>query len=75
MRLYLCCLMISNHVPDMFIFDEPTNTLDLSSLSILTNTIKSYQGTILVISHDKHFITEIGITKNIELKISSKSTL
>lgn len=74
MRLYLCCLMISNHIPDMFILDEPTNNLDLSSLSILTNTIKSYQGTILVISHDRHFIDEIGITKSIELEISSKST-
>ncbi|MFR9165155.1 MAG: ribosomal protection-like ABC-F family protein [Dysgonomonas sp.] len=70
MRLYLCCLMISNHIPDMFILDEPTNNLDLSSLSILTNTIKSYQGTILVISHDRHFIDEIGITKSIELEIS-----
>jgi ATPase subunit of ABC transporter with duplicated ATPase domains len=69
MRLYLCCLMISNHIPDMFILDEPTNNLDLSSLSILTNTIKSYQGTILVISHDKHFINEIGITKSIEFRV------
>lgn len=73
MRLYLCCLMISNHVPDMFILDEPTNNLDLSSLSILTNTIKSYQGTILLISHDKHFADEIGITRNIELKIRDES--
>lgn len=69
MRLYVCCLMISNHFPDMFILDEPTNNLDLSSLSILTNTIKSYRGTILVISHDKHFIDEIGITKSIELEM------
>ena len=67
MRLYLCCLMISNHIPDMFILDEPTNNLDLSSLSILTNTVKNYRGTLIVISHDRHFIEEIGITKNIKL--------
>lgn len=67
MRLCLCCLMISNHVPDMFILDEPTNNLDLSSLSILTDTIKSYRGTVLVISHDMNFINEIGITRNIGL--------
>lgn len=68
MRLYLCCLMISNHIPDLLILDEPTNNLDLLSLKILTSTIKNYQGTILIISHDKRFITEIGITKAIEIK-------
>ena len=67
MRLCLCCLMISNHVPDMFILDEPTNNLDLSSLSILTDTIKSYRGTVLVISHDMNFINEIAVTRNIGL--------
>lgn len=67
MRLYLCCLMTSNHIPDLFILDEPTNNLDLSSLAILTNTIKDYRGTLLVISHDKHFIDQINISKIIEL--------
>ena len=73
MRLYLCCLMISNHIPDMFVLDEPTNNLDISSLSILISAVKSYQGTVLVISHDKHFISEIGITKNISLEIRNDS--
>lgn len=72
MRLYLCCLMISNYVPDLFILDEPTNNLDLLSLEILTTTIKNYQGTLLVISHDKRFIEEIDITKTIELKTGSR---
>lgn len=67
MRLCLCCLMISNHIPDLFILDEPTNNLDLSSLAILTATIKNYRGTVLVISHDQNFIREIGITKEVEL--------
>lgn len=68
MRLYLCCLMISNYAPDLFILDEPTNNLDLSSLSILTDTIRHYRGTVLVISHDLNFIDEIGITRNIEVR-------
>lgn len=67
MRLYLCCLMISNHVPDVFVLDEPTNNLDISSLSILTHTIKNYRGTVLVISHDLHFVNEIGVTRQIEV--------
>lgn len=68
MRLYLCCLMISNHIPDLFILDEPTNNLDLLSLDILTATIKNYKGTLLVISHDKRFVDEVGVAKVIELK-------
>lgn len=68
MRLCLCCLMISNHVPDLFILDEPTNNLDLSSLAILTDTIKNYRGTLLVISHDQNFVRAIGITKKILLE-------
>lgn len=68
MRLYLCCLMISDQIPDLIILDEPTNNLDLSSLAILATTIKNYRGTLLVISHDRSFINEIGINKTIELK-------
>lgn len=67
MRLYLCCLMISNHIPDLFILDEPTNNLDLSSLAILTSTVREYKGTILVISHDRNFIREIGVSRIIDL--------
>lgn len=67
MRLYLCCLMISNSIPDLFILDEPTNNLDLLSLETLTTTLQNYRGTLLVISHDKRFVEEMGITKVIEL--------
>ncbi len=67
MRLSLCCLMLSNQTPDLIVLDEPTNNLDISSLEILTQTIKHYRGSLLVISHDRHFIEEIGITGHIEL--------
>ena len=67
MRLSLCCLMIENHVPDLFILDEPTNNLDLQSLGILTDTIRSYRGTVLLISHDSRFAEEVGITRTIAL--------
>ncbi|MDR0395062.1 MAG: ATP-binding cassette domain-containing protein [Tannerella sp.] len=69
MRLHLCCLTISNRIPDMFILDEPTNNLDISGLSILTDAVKNYRGTVLVISHDKYFTDTVGITKSIELKV------
>ena len=68
MRLCLCSLMIANHVPDLFVLDEPTNNLDLSSLAILTRTVRNYRGTLLVVSHDGHFTDQIGITRTVELE-------
>ncbi|QEC53727.1 ATPase subunit of ABC transporter with duplicated ATPase domains [Anseongella ginsenosidimutans] len=71
MKLTLCCLGISNNMPDMLILDEPTNNLDIQSLEVLTLAIKDYKGTLLVISHDRNFIEQIGISANIALdKIS-----
>lgn len=67
MRLSFCCLMISNHTPDLFILDEPTNNLDIRSIEIITSTLKNYAGTVLIVSHDHTFIEETGIEKRIRL--------
>ncbi|MGH1515888.1 ABC-F family ATP-binding cassette domain-containing protein [Chryseobacterium sp. JK1] len=68
LRLLLCGLSISNKAPDMIILDEPTNNLDLQNVEILTNSIKDYHGTLLVISHDEKFLEEIEVRKEIVLK-------
>jgi len=60
--------MIATPVPDLFVLDEPTNNLDLSSLAILTRTVRNYRGTLLVVSHDGHFTAQIGITRTVELE-------
>ncbi len=67
MRLILCCLTISNRAPDMIFLDEPTNNLDLLNIEILTGAISDYQGTLIVVSHDKTFLDQVGIEKTIEL--------
>jgi len=67
LRLLLCGLSISNKAPDMIILDEPTNNLDLQNVEILTNSIKDYHGTLLVISHDEVFLKEIGTDRELML--------
>lgn len=67
LRLLLCGLSISSKAPDMIILDEPTNNLDLQNVEILTNSIKDYRGTLLVISHDEVFLEEIGIDRELML--------
>jgi ATPase subunit of ABC transporter with duplicated ATPase domains len=66
-RLLFCCLTVRNKAPDVFVLDEPTNNLDIKSMEIVTAAMKSYNGTILLISHDKYFINEIGIDRYIDL--------
>ncbi|MDL2319609.1 ATP-binding cassette domain-containing protein [Alistipes sp. OttesenSCG-928-B03] len=68
MRLMLCCMEVSNSAPDMIILDEPTNNLDIRSMEILTSTMTGYGGTLLVISHDAHFLSEIGVERYVVLE-------
>ena len=67
MRLLLCCLTINSKSPDIIIFDEPTNNLDIQNVEILTAAINEYQGTIIVVSHDETFLEQINIERTIEL--------
>ncbi|GAA4323683.1 ABC-F family ATP-binding cassette domain-containing protein [Mucilaginibacter gynuensis] len=71
MKLSLCCLAVSNYTPDMLILDEPTNNLDVQSLDILTASIKTYNGTLVVVSHDRQFVADIGISQSISLNTKS----
>jgi ATP-binding cassette subfamily F protein 3 len=60
-RLALCQLLLS---PSNFlILDEPTNHLDIQSKEVLKNALKSYEGTFVVVSHDREFLE--GLTNRI----------
>ena len=67
MKLALCRLLVCDNVPDMIIADEPTNNIDISNMDILADTLKNYKGTLLVVSHDKQFIQDVGIERTINI--------
>jgi len=67
MRLMLCYLTIGNKAPDIIVLDEPTNNLDIQNIGILTAAIESYQGTLLVVSHDVKFAEDIRLERTIML--------
>lgn len=58
MRVNLCALMLSSY--DVLILDEPTNHLDMVTKECLINALKTYEGAIIFISHDRYFINELA---------------
>lgn len=75
MRLMLCCISIGNEAPDMIVLDEPTNNLDMQNVNILATVIADYKGTLLVVSHDQHFLELVNVQKEIDLGDGSLSGL
>lgn len=56
-RLALARLLLEQ--PDLIILDEPTNYLDMDALAWLEQTLESYPGALLVVSHDRYFLDRI----------------
>lgn len=56
-RLQLIRVLMKN--PNVLIFDEPTNDLDLYTLEILEDYLMSFKGPVLVVSHDRYFLDKI----------------
>jgi macrolide transport system ATP-binding/permease protein len=53
--------------PDLLILDEPTNHLDYKGIKWLTSEIKKFDGAVLIISHDRHFLDQI-VTRIVEIE-------
>ena len=56
-RLQLLAILYRN--PNFLILDEPTNDLDLPTLTVLEDFLESYQGCLLVVSHDRYFMDKV----------------
>lgn len=56
-RLYLLKLLMNQ--PNVLLFDEPTNDLDIETLTVLEDYLMSFQGAALVVSHDRYFLDKV----------------
>jgi ATP-binding cassette subfamily F protein 3 len=64
MRVMLAKLLLEK--PALLMLDEPTNHLDLPSIQWIENYLKSYEGAIIVVSHDRRFLDNV-ITSTVEV--------
>jgi ATPase subunit of ABC transporter with duplicated ATPase domains len=62
-RAALAALLLAEPSPQLLLLDEPTNNLDMASVCRLTAALESYEGALIVASHDVPFLESIGITR------------
>ena len=58
LRLKLFCLMQEDN--NVLIFDEPTNHIDINTKEILEESLNNYNGTVIIVSHDRYFINKVA---------------
>jgi ATP-binding cassette subfamily F protein uup len=56
-RLFLMTILIQN--PNFLILDEPTNDLDIVTLSVLEDFLTNFQGCVLIVTHDRYFMDKL----------------
>src|SRR5690606_14374852 len=64
MRVLLAKMILQQ--PDLLLLDEPTNHLDLPSIEWLEKYLQHYQGSVVIVSHDKYFLNRM-VTKIVEV--------
>jgi ATPase subunit of ABC transporter with duplicated ATPase domains len=72
-RVALAALLLAEPPPDLLILDEPTNDLDLPSIDRLAESLAAHHGALLVVSHDRTFLDQIGVS--VVLHLDGNGTL
>jgi ATPase subunit of ABC transporter with duplicated ATPase domains len=64
-RLVLAALMATG--VNCLVLDEPTNHLDLAAIEQLEEALSGFDGTLLLVTHDRRFLESIAVTRTVEV--------
>lgn len=67
LRAGLACVLGGDTPPTLLILDEPTNHLDIEAIEVVEAGLRAFDGALLVVSHDRVFLENIGIGRVVEL--------
>ncbi|MFI8568706.1 ABC-F family ATP-binding cassette domain-containing protein [Rhodococcus sp. NPDC078407] len=67
LRAALARILLAEPAPKLLMLDEPTNNLDITSRQHLIDALETFQGALIIASHDRPFLDAIGPTRTIEL--------
>ena len=67
LKATLAAVLGGSEQPDLLILDEPTNNLEIKSISILEDALNQYRGAILLVSHDEMFVRNIDINQVVKI--------
>ncbi|BDH55291.1 ABC-F family ATP-binding cassette domain-containing protein [Tsukamurella sp. PLM1] len=67
LRLALAIALLGDPAPSTLVLDEPTNNLDVPSVELLVEALKSWAGALVIVSHDRAFLDRVELTREVEI--------
>lgn len=67
LRAGLACALGGKTAPMLLVLDEPTNHLDVEAIEVVEAGLRAFDGALLVVSHDRAFLENVGVEREVEL--------